>query len=321
MVQSKSSAHVGPEFTVSLSCLNEERTIVEFIARLTAALRPLGRTFEIVAVDDGSSDNTFRVLQQLFESTLEVRSVLQLFRNSGQAAGVTAAICEARGNHIILMDSDLQLCPEDLPALIQKFDDGFDIVSGYRTERRDTLNRKIFSGLANAVLRRASRTQLRDFGCTIKIFHGALIRAARLGPFSPIRPAFILSLAGKIGEVPVTHHPRRVGKSGWTFSKLLGFFFDNLVGSRGTGFQKIAGWTCLAAIVILLRVFADVWLKQRFLKEVSNGLVLNIVFVWGFVSVALLCTVGEFVSRIFSHTIGKPAYVVRRKLSKETECT
>ena len=130
-----------PEFSVIVACFNEEESIPEFGSRLSAAMDGLGRPYEIIYVNDGSRDGTFRALERLFEKDERVSAVIDLFNNSGQEAAITAGFELARGNKYILIDSDLQLEPEEIPLLVAEHDKGYDIVNGHRWRRKDPLPR------------------------------------------------------------------------------------------------------------------------------------------------------------------------------------
>ena len=131
--------HPGvPEFSVLITCYFEERSIEEFHARLSEAMRALGRSYEIIFVNDGSTDRTFEKLSGIFDRDPSVSAILDMFRNAGQLAAITAALCESRGRALLLMDSDLQLAPEEIPLLVAEYDKGFDVVSGARVNRKDS---------------------------------------------------------------------------------------------------------------------------------------------------------------------------------------
>jgi len=134
--------------------------------------------------------------------------------------------------------------------------------------------------------------------------------------------AYLLSLAGTIREVPVTHRPRPSGRSGWTLSKLSALFFDNLIGSSGRGFQTVTYLAVALALLVTLRVVAAFYFEGSFFSVVTPGLILNALFAWGLALTGLLCVVGEFTSRIFRHAGGRPHFVVRERLTREsTPCS
>lgn len=305
--------HPEPELDLSvvIGCYFEERTIDEFHARLSATLESMGRSYEIIFVNDGSTDDTFGHLEAIYEKDPHVTAIVDLMKNAGQSNAKTPGVMLARGRAIVLIDSDLQLDPEDLPKLVEKWDEGYDLVSGYRTERRDPLLRTIPSKLANAIMRRASESSLRDFGCTYKIYDARLVNAFAFGPFKPWRPVPVISMAQRIAEVPVAHHERKYGKSGWTFSKLFSYNMENLVNVSDRPFQLIGFALLVLAFLGVLRIGTAFFFEVSILPRVTTGLVLNVLVLGIFLTVGVLAIVGEFVIRNFVLLQGKPAFVVR----------
>jgi len=299
------------ELSVVISCYFEEESIDEFYQRLASALRATGRSYEILFVNDGSTDDTFARLEAIFESDPNVSAVIDLMKNVGQANAKTPAVMLARGRSIVMIDSDLQLDPEQLGSLLVPRDEGADVVSGYRHNRRDPWNRKLPSLLANVIMRRASASSLRDFGCTYKIYDGRLVRAFEFDAFKPWRAVPVIARAQRIVEVPVTHHPRRYGQSGWTFRKLFAYNMENLVNLSDRPFQWLGGVFLLLAGVLVLRLFADVFWDISILPRVTSGLVLNVLTLGLLAVLGLVAVVGEFVIRNFIELQGRPAFIVR----------
>jgi len=217
------------------------------------------------------------------------------------------------------LDSDLQLDPEELPLLIDEYDKGNDIVSGTRVDRKDSFLRKLPSFLANVVMRRVAQHDLTDFGCTYKIYDAKLVRAFEFGPFKPWRTAYVFARAGRVAEVPISHHERRYGESGWTFRKLFGFYMDHLVGISERPFQWIS-LICLAvALLIALRI-ASAWLVPiSILPEVTPGMILNSIAVGFLVVLSVLAAIGEYVMRNFLMTQRYPGYVIRTLHHRDPE--
>ena len=304
------------EFSVIITCLNEQQSIIEFHSRLDKALRDLGRTFEIIFVNDGSGDETFSLLKSLFHQNPNVRVVLDLFKNSGQAAAITAGIVEAQGKHFIFMDSDLQLDPEELPQLVAEFDRGADVVSGFRKIRHDAIGRRVFSKLANSIMRVASGTQFTDFGCTYKIFRGQLLRAFEYGPSRRFYPVEVISRARRCVETPVTHHPRRYGRSGWTFMRLFDFNMENIIHIPVRPFQLLIILTFLVASLLVVRIFASMFLDFKILGDVTGGLLLNMLLIMFLVGVGILAFIGELVIRSFQNLQRAPKYIIREALRR-----
>ena len=310
------SSESCPEFSVIITCYFEEKSIEEFHARLSKALESLGRSYEIIFVNDGSTDRTFEKLKAIFDKDPHVTMVIDLFKNAGQGASMTAGFTHARGRHFVFMDSDLQLDPAELPLLISKYDEGYDVVSGCRKNRRDSLLRIIPSKIANAIMRRVSKSDLTDFGCTFKVFDARLIRAFEYGPFKPWRPAYVIAQAQRVTEVPVTHYPRKYGKSGWTFRKLFAYNMDNVVGMSDRPFQILSVVCLLLGLAFFVRILVDWFVPFSILPEITNGLILNALVVGLLLTLGVLSAIGEFLIRNFNMLQRRPAYIIREILQR-----
>jgi len=302
----------APEVSVLITCYNEEHSIDEFHSRLSKAMSQLKRSYEIVFVDDGSADGTFAKLGEIFERDPNVIAIVDMFRNAGQQAAITAALCEAHGRAILLMDSDLQLAPEEIPLLVAEYDKGYDVVSGARTNRQDSWLRIVPSKLANSIMRKATRSEFRDFGCTFKIYNARLVRAFSYGPHRLFSNVDLIARAGRRCEVPVTHYPRKYGKSGWTFRKLIKYNTDNLVSLSERPFQVLAFWCLIVAALFCLRILLGYVFPIHILGAVSNGLLLNAIAISLLITIGVLCMIGEFAIRAFLIGRNLPLYVVRQ---------
>jgi glycosyltransferase involved in cell wall biosynthesis len=300
-----------PEFSLIVTSYFEEQSLDEFYSRLRATAESLGRSYEIVMVNDGSTDRTFEMMKEYFDRDPRVSTVIDFYRNAGQVNAMTAGLCHARGKAIVFIDSDLQLDPEELPILVQEFDKGYDIVSGYRRERKDSLLRKIPSQLANVVMRRVARHPLKDFGCTYKIYDAALIRAFEFGPFKTWRTAYVFSRAQRCVEVPITHHERRYGASGWTFSKLFSFYMDHLVGITERPFQLISLLTLGLAGLFALRIVFAWTIPGSILSTVTPGMILNSIAFSSLLLLSVLSAIGEYVMRSYLISQRYPSYIIR----------
>lgn len=299
-----------------MTCHFEEKSIDEFHSRLKAALESLGRSYEIVMVNDGSTDGTWHRLKEIFERDPNVRVILDFAKNAGQRAATTAGIEHARGRAFILMDSDLQMAPEELPALVAEYDKGWDLVTGYRVNRHDSLTRILPSKLANIIMRKASGSTIRDFGCTFKIYNADIVRAFKFGPSRVFSNVELIAGVDRIKEIPITHHPRKYGKSGWTFRKLWKYNMENIVLLLERPFQYIALFCALFGALLVLRIAISVFSEFTILNEVTNGLLLNAIAVTLLVTTTVLALIGEFSVRSFAKLLNLPAYIVREKVEK-----
>ncbi len=306
----------APEFSVLVTCHYEEQSIEDFYSRLSTTMESLGRSYEVIMVNDGSTDATFQKLKEIFQRDPKVRAIIDFFKNSGQQAALTAAMCEAHGKAFLYMDSDLQLAPEEIPLLIREYDKGYDVVSGYRKNRRDSFFRIIPSKIANIIMRKASQSTFRDFGCSFKVYNAKLVRAFDLGPFHLFSNVDLISKAERCVEVPITHYPRKYGTSGWTFRKLWKYNMDNVVSMSERPFQILAFICFLFALVFALRVVVDYFTPFRILDSVSTGLLLNAIAISSFVLVAVLCLIGEFCIRTFIASRNLPNYIIRETIRR-----
>jgi len=306
-----SSSSEQVEFSAVISCYREERSLRQFHERLRKALDGLGRSFEIVYVNDGSTDATLPILLELYEEDPRIGVVIDLFKNSGSAAAVAAGVAAARGRHFILMDSDLQLDPEDLPRLVAEFDKGADLVNGVRRERQDPWMRKAASKIVNVALRRLWGAQVLDLGCTFKVAHGQLMRGLAPGPYRVLNPVHLVAAARDCVNVPVSHHPRPYGSSGWALSGLLALMIDTVLGLSRHPFQILSLVNALVVTLLVLRIAAGLVTTRTILPQVTTGLLLTVALLSLATIVAVVCLVGEYVLRVHRAVEGPPRYIIR----------
>ena len=308
-----------PYISSLVTCYFEEKTIEEFFERLDKVLEETGKSYEIIMVNDGSTDETWQKLKEIYEKNPRVRVIMDFAKNSGQLAAMTACTVEARGEVLFYLDSDLQLDPEDLPLLLEEYEKGHDLVTGYRKDRKDSIVRKIPSALANVIMRAASESTLRDFGCTFKLYNARIVKAFNFGPrhlFSNVELTRSIQ-SRRIKEVCVNHHERRVGASGWTFAKLWHYNMNNIVLLMERPFQYIGFLCFIASVSLVLRVAIDYWFPFVILKVVSNGLLLNALLFAFLATVAVLALIGELVIRNYAHNLALPRYIIREKFERE----
>src|ERR1039457_6907941 len=206
---------------------NEEPSILPLYDRLIAVLEPLNKPFEIIFVDDASADRSFDLLANLAETDPRMK-VIRLRRNFGQTAALSAGFDEAQGSVIVSLDGDLQHDPEDIPALLAKIDEGYDIASGWRKDRVDNaLTRKIPSRIANRLMAWVSGIKLRDFGTTFKAYRAEVIKDIKLyGELPPFIPALASFYGARIAEVPIRNVPRPHGESHYGIGRTFNVLFD-----------------------------------------------------------------------------------------------
>lgn len=216
----KTTRPFRPCLSIVVPLFNEETTLAELHRRLTAVLAATSRSYEIICVDDGSSDGTYFRLCALGAGDPAMR-IIKLARNYGQTAALAAGFDRARGDVIVAMDGDLQHAPEDLPRLLAKLDEGFDIVSGWREHRVDNYwTRRLPSRIANRLIARLSGVPLHDFGTTFKAYRASLVKSIGLyGDLHRFIPALASSLGARIAEVPITNVERPKSRSHYGLSR------------------------------------------------------------------------------------------------------
>src|SRR5579864_4224783 len=206
---------------------NEEQALLPLYDRLTVTLESLQRPYEILFIDDASTDRSFELLANLVETDARLK-VIRLRRNFGQTAALSAGFHEAKGEVVIAMDGDLQHAPEDIPALLAKIDDGYDIASGWRKDRIDNpITRKFPSRIANWLIARASGLELRDFGTTFKAYRAEILKDVNLyGELHRFIPALASLYGARIAEVPIRSMQRTSGGSHYGLGRTFRVMFD-----------------------------------------------------------------------------------------------
>src|SRR6476619_6603886 len=217
----------SPDISVFLPVFNEEPNLLPLHAKLNEALKTLGRSAEIIYVDDGSTDGSLRILREIADLDPRVR-VVALRRNYGQTAAMAAGIDAAKGKVLIPMDADLQNDPADIGRLLEKLDEGYDVVSGWRKNRKDKMvTRKIPSMIANRLISWIGGVPLHDYGCSLKAYRRESLADVRLyGEMHRFIPIYAAWAGARVTEIPVAHHARTMGKSKYGLSRTLKVVFD-----------------------------------------------------------------------------------------------
>jgi glycosyltransferase involved in cell wall biosynthesis len=207
---------------------NEERSVALLLDELDSAFQPLGTPWEAIFVDDGSTDGSFAALTRLHAARDDV-TVVRLRRNFGKAAALAAGFAQARGDVIVTIDGDLQDDPAEIPRLLVKLEEGFDLVSGWKTHRRDPLTRRLLSRVFNGVVGWVSGVHLHDMNCGLKAYRAEVVRGLRLyGELHRFVPVLAHHRGYRIAELPVNHRPREHGRSRYGLERYLRGFLDLL---------------------------------------------------------------------------------------------
>jgi len=311
-----------PEISVVVPVFNEAPNLRPLIDGILGVMRPVGRPFELILVDDGSTDDSRRVIRAIRSESPELRAIF-LRRNFGQGAAMTAGFDHARGDIVITMDGDLQSAPEDIPRLIEKLEEGYDLVSGWRRERKDPFfSRRLPSILANWLIGIATGVRLHDYGCTLKAYRsdlsGQLLLYGELHRFIPVLASFY---GARIAEVVVNHRPRKMGKSKYGISRtyrvlldlLLILFFQKFATRPLQFFGLTGGFLFFAGFIIELYL---TWVKLWGGEDIGGRplLLMGALLIITGIVLAGIGLLAELVVRIYYESSGKRIYAVREVL-------
>lgn len=308
------------QLSVVLPVYNEATIVPPLFARIHAALEALGKSYEIIAVDDGSRDGSAAALAEEARKSPQVR-IIRFTRNFGQTAALAAGIEAARGEVIITIDSDLENDPADIPRLLAKMDEGFDVVSGWRTTRwqGSYLTRKLPSMTANWLIGAFTGVPLHDYGCTLKVYRAEFAKNLKLyGEMHRFIPAYAAWEGARVGEIPVAHLPRAAGKSNYGFSRTFRVLLDLIVlvflrryMSRPMHFFGVWGLVSLALGGIA--GFAAILLRVLGIRHfVATPLpIFAALFVIVGIQFILFGVVAELIMRTYYESQDKRPYVIR----------
>ena len=312
----------APEVSVFLPVFNEEPNLRPLHAKLDEALKSLGCPAEIVYVDDGSSDGSLKILREIADVDPRVR-VVALRRNYGQTAAMAAGIDAARGKVLIPMDADLQNDPADIARLLKKLDEGYDVVSGWRKNRKDKMiTRKIPSMLANRLISWIGGVPLHDYGCSLKAYRRESLEDVRLyGEMHRFIPIYAAWAGARVTEIPVEHHARTMGKSKYGLSRTIKVIFDLMTIKFMASYQTkpiyvFGSFGMLAFAVSLLSglyaVFLKIFHKADFVQTPLP--ILSVVMFAVGVQFLLMGLLAEMLVRTYHESQAKAIYAVRERL-------
>lgn len=301
--------------SVVIPVYNEEENIPALCRRLAETMGKIGRSYEIIFVDDGSSDRSVELIGGFAAHDPHVR-LIEFNRNYGQHAAVFAGFEHSRGEIVVTLDADLQNPPEEIPKLIAKVEEGYDIVGGLRGERRDSAFRKIPSWLVNRFIARATGVGLKDYGCMLRAYRRVVVdQIVRCNEISSFIPTLANSFARSVTEIEVAHAERKRGKSKYNLGRLLKLNFDLVTGFSLFPIQLISGLGILIALlgigfgillIVLRFIYGAVWAAQ--------GVFTLFAVLFVFVGIQLLAMglIGEYIGRIYAEVRNRPRYVIKK---------
>ncbi|MGL5062807.1 MAG: glycosyltransferase family 2 protein [Microcoleus sp.] len=315
----QNKVEIVPDVSAVVPVYNEVESLPHLIEAIASALQASGLTYQIICVDDGSKDGSAALLQEMAGSRDDLCAVI-LRRNYGQTAAMSAGFDRARGRVIVTLDGDLQNDPADIPLLLAKLDEGYDLVSGWRKNRQDnTISRLIPSKIANWLIARVTGVRLHDYGCSLKAYRSELVADLNLyGELHRFLPALAFIEGARIAEIPVRHHARRFGQSKYgiwrTFRVLMDLLTIYFMKKFLTRPMHVFGLLGMISMVLgtALGVYLTI-LKLGFGKIIGNRPLLILAVVLLLTGVQLFCfgLLGEVMMRTYHESQGRPIYRVR----------
>jgi undecaprenyl-phosphate 4-deoxy-4-formamido-L-arabinose transferase len=308
-----------PEISVVIPVFNEEDNLRELGERLVRILTAMGRPYEIIFVDDGSTDRSWQLLTDLNGQYPQNIRALQFHRNFGQHQAIFAGFQAAKGKVMVTLDADLQNPPEEIPRLVAKLDEGYDTVGGWRENRQDSIFRRLPSQLVNTVMSRVTGVKLRDYGCMLRAYRRSVVDSInQCQESSSFIPALANLYSHRVAEIPVSHAERERGTSKYSLFKLLRLNFDLMTGFSNLPIHMVG---VMGVVIALLGFFLGLFLfiRRFFVGPEVEGVftLFAILFVFVGLNTLGLALIGEYVGRIYREVRGRPRFVIRQTLGPE----
>jgi len=313
------------EISIIVPIFNEAENLCPLYKEVSEVLENTNLTYEIILVDDGSRDASFNRMSELAASDQRVK-VVRLRRNFGQTAAMAAGFRSASGEIIISMDGDLQNDPRDIPQLLAKMEEGYDVVSGWRKKRKDPLSKRLPSLIANTLISKMTGLRLHDYGCTLKAYRRSILAEVNLyGELHRFVPALAHQVGARVTEIPVNHRPRCAGASKYGIDRTMRVILDlmtvkfllqystrplQLFGKWAIGAFLASGVT--GATTIYMKIFEDFNMNRNPLLVLTAFLLFTAVH---FIAMGLL---GELITRTYHEALNKPIYAIRKTINLES---
>lgn len=309
--------------SIIVSVYNEAENISIFCEELHASLEKIGKKYEIIFINDGSSDNSLEILKSIARDAPAIK-IISFSRNFGQTAALSAGIAHAAGDIIVMLDADLQNDPQDIPVLIHTIEQGYDLVSGWRQNRQDNfLTRRLPSSAANHLISFLTNVHLHDYGCTLKAYKKDIIKGINLyGEMHRFIPVYASWIGARIIEVPVNHRRRLHGKSKYNLWRIMKVILDLITikflsdyetkpiyvfGGSGLAFLGLS-FFCIITL-LYNKFFLGISMIQ------SPILLLSALFVMVGVQLVLIGLLAEILIRTYFESAGKPTYYIKERIN------
>lgn len=304
-----------PVISILVPLLNEEESLPELNERLRSSLDGLGKSYELIYINDGSTDTSQELIESFRNDDTRIK-IIEFNRNYGQHMALFAGFERAQGEIIVTIDADLQNPPEEIPRLISKMEEGYDVVATYRRMRQDSVFRKLPSFIVNKITSRLVGVTLRDYGCMLRAYSRSVINSINMcQESSSFIPALANTYAKKIAEIEVGHEERRMGTSKYSLFRLLRLNFDLMTGFSLLPIQWIGMLgVIIAAFGLAFAVF--LLIRRLVVGPESEGLftLFAILFFFMGIQILTLGIIGEYIGRIFQEVRRRPRFIIRKEL-------
>jgi glycosyltransferase involved in cell wall biosynthesis len=316
------------DLSLIIPVYNEQENLPFLFEAIYKVMNPLAQPWEAILVDDGSQDKSLSVLQEYAQKDARHIRIISFRRNFGQTAAIAAGLDYAQGEIIVLLDADMQNDPADIPMLLDKLNEGYDLVSGWRKSRKDNvLTRNFPSMIANWLISRVTGVHLHDYGCTLKVYRRDVLEGFRLyGEMHRFIPVYANSVGAKITEMPVNHHPRKYGKAKYGLERTVKVVLDLFTVKFLVAFSSkpIYLFGGAGGFLMLISTIAMVYLLVRrlfFLVSVFGSPLFQVsamLFTLGFQSM-LMGLIAELLVRTYHESQRKPTYTIRTRINLEQD--
>ncbi len=309
----------SPYLSVVIPVFNEQENLRALHQELSPVLKNIGKPYEVIYIDDGSTDKSLEILREL-QTTDSSIIVIEFSRNFGQHSAIFAGFDQSHGDIVVTLDADLQNPPEAIPSLIKAIESGYDVVGGWREDRQDSWFRKMASKIVNKIISWSTGVKLRDYGCMLRAYRRSIVQQiCKCSEISSFIPALANTFARSIAEIEVPHRDRTQGTSKYSLTRLIRLNFDLMTGFSLFPIQAISTFGLLTAIGgVAFSIF--LFIRRLIIGPEAEGLFTLFAILFAFIGIMILALgiIGEYVGRIYNEVRKRPRFVVRQIYSKET---
>jgi len=306
-----------PYLSIVVPVFNEEENLQALQKALSPVLKGFGKPYELIYVDDGSTDKSLDILRELQAQDPNI-IIVEFSRNFGQHSAIFAGFDQSRGEIVVTLDADLQNPPEAIPSLVHTIESGYDVVGGWREDRQDSFFRKFASKIVNKIISWSTGVKLRDYGCMLRAYRRAIVvQICKCSEISSFIPALANTFARSIAEIQVPHRDRAEGRSKYSLTRLIRLNFDLMTGFSLFPIQAISTFGLLTAIGgVSFSIF--LFIRRLIIGPEAEGLFTLFAILFAFIGIMILALgiIGEYVGRIYNEVRKRPRFVVRNIYSK-----